>query len=339
MGVYHLMGLGRSPGAVTGPISYLAELYNNWEAEGREFFARSGEEEQRENNKPVGGIQLLVLFTTKEVINGEVDCELYIQNFYGQIRGNFEKRTNTMKEVLKPLLIQEWSRIKAPQIGNTGIIYWCEVELRDIKTTYERIAKVVASLAKGSGQQGKEIWTNLTGGNNVINLALQMAASLSGEVARLYYVQAANERAEKCVYFTSRNSGEYWVELPVMPLVVSDLSYAILDIISLESDIFSKELYGRLWNHERSSIFMAGINFEKFRDTTLRSMKKQGLITVREGYETGNGICTLGPQWELILEYGRIMDEALKKAGEEALTIENLEQQETWITRQEIRLN
>lgn len=37
MGVYHLMGLGLSPGVVTGPISYLAKLYNNWEVEGKEF--------------------------------------------------------------------------------------------------------------------------------------------------------------------------------------------------------------------------------------------------------------------------------------------------------------
>jgi hypothetical protein len=347
MGVYHLMGLGLSPGAVTSPISYLAELYKdeNWETEGKDFFAHSGEEEHREENnqlgviKKVGGIQLLILFTTKEVINGEVDCEEYIKNPYGKIGGNYEKRTDAMKKVLEPLLIQEWSKIKAPQIGNTGIIYWCEVELRDIKTTYERIAKVIASLAKGNGQQGKEIWINLTGGNNVINSALQIAASLSREVARLYYVQAANNKAEKCVYFTSKNREEYWVELPVMPLVISDLSNAVLDILRLNSEISSKDLHGRLTNHKHYSILMVGIDFETFRDTTLRSMKKQRLITVTRGYEVGNGICTLGLQWKVILEYGGVMDEALKKADEERLTIESLEQQETWISRQEIKLN
>ncbi|KAF3890570.1 MULTISPECIES: hypothetical protein [Nostocales] len=336
MGVYHLMGLGLSPGVVTGPISYLAKLYNNWEVEGKEFFARSGEEKQREKGDQVGGIQLLILFTTKEVINGEVDCKPYIKNPYGKIGGNPEKRTDTMKKILEPLLIQEWSKIKSSQ-NNTGIIYWCEVELSDIKTTYERIAKVVASLAKGGGKQGKEIWMNLTGGNNVINSALQMVASLSHEVSRLYYVQSANEKAEKCVYFTSEKREEYWVELPVIPLVLSDLNNAVLEIPNLELGISSKEVYGRLKGHERYSILIEGIDFEQFRDTTLRSMNKLGLITVRKEYETGNGICTLGPQWELILKYESIMNEA--KAGEEVLTIEKLEQQKTWINRQEIRLN
>ncbi|MFM7371395.1 MAG: hypothetical protein ACKO2Z_27110, partial [Sphaerospermopsis kisseleviana] len=102
-------------------------------------------------------------------------CEAFRKNPHGKIGGNPEKKNGKMIKVLEPLLIEEWSKIKGQ--GNTGIIYWCEVELRNIKITYERIAKVVASLAKGSGQQGKEIWMNLTGGNNVINSALQMTAS------------------------------------------------------------------------------------------------------------------------------------------------------------------
>ena len=30
MGVYHLMGFGRSPGTVTGPVTYLAHRYQRW---------------------------------------------------------------------------------------------------------------------------------------------------------------------------------------------------------------------------------------------------------------------------------------------------------------------
>jgi len=338
MGVYHLMGLGLSPGAVTGPISYLAELYNNWEAEGKAFFASSGEEQQREKGDPVGGIQLLILFTTKEVIDGEVDCEKYIKNPYGKIGGNLEKRTDTMKKVLEPLVIEEWSKIKPPQIENTGIIYWCEVELRDIKTTYERIAKVVASLAKGSGQQGKEIWMNLTGGNNVINSALQLAASLSGEVARIYYVQAANDTAKRCVHFTDIHN--YWVELPVIPLAISDLNYEILNIVDKKQEIKSSEILSNLQGHDKYWSIFQNLELEDFINKHLRPLKKQGLIDVhKRELSDKDGICTLGSQWYLIREYEKIMTEALKKADQEGLTIENLEQHETWISRQEIQLN
>ncbi len=48
MGVYHLMGLGRSPGTVIGPLTYLAHRYGRWNADDRRFFARSGEVRQRQ---------------------------------------------------------------------------------------------------------------------------------------------------------------------------------------------------------------------------------------------------------------------------------------------------
>jgi len=47
MGIYHLMGRGRSPGPVIGPLTCLAHRYNRWNADDRRFFARSGEVRQR----------------------------------------------------------------------------------------------------------------------------------------------------------------------------------------------------------------------------------------------------------------------------------------------------
>ncbi len=47
MGVYHLMGLGRSPGTVIGPLTYLAHRYQRWNADDQRFFARPGEVRQR----------------------------------------------------------------------------------------------------------------------------------------------------------------------------------------------------------------------------------------------------------------------------------------------------
>ncbi|MCB1158749.1 MAG: hypothetical protein KDK45_14710 [Leptospiraceae bacterium] len=43
LGVYHFMGLGRAPGAVTGPISYIAHRYKRWNEEDKLFFSDSGE--------------------------------------------------------------------------------------------------------------------------------------------------------------------------------------------------------------------------------------------------------------------------------------------------------
>jgi len=54
----------------------------------------------------------------------------------------------------------------------------------------------------------------------VINFALELAATLSGDVPRMYYVQAENPKAEKCVRYTAEDG--YWVELAVMPLALAD---------------------------------------------------------------------------------------------------------------------
>ncbi|HEY65183.1 MAG TPA: hypothetical protein G4O02_11495 [Caldilineae bacterium] len=72
MGTYHLMGLGRSAGAITGPISYLAHRYQRWNDDDQRFFAFSGEVQQREAGEKVGDVQALVLFTTREVLSGEI---------------------------------------------------------------------------------------------------------------------------------------------------------------------------------------------------------------------------------------------------------------------------
>jgi hypothetical protein len=173
---------------------------------------------------------------------------------------------------------------------------------------------------------------NLTGGNNVINFALQLTASLSGgEVGRLYYVQAANDNAEKCVRYTNKES--YWVELPVMPLGMSDLNHEILNFVTTEEAIQDKELYNRLKN-EHWHLCKSFNSPQEFKDKCLRSMKKIGFISV----EKDTGICMIGSQWKLIQQYEQIMEEALDKADRERLTIEELVKQEDWITTQDISL-
>ncbi|MBO9395009.1 MAG: hypothetical protein J7458_19015 [Caldilinea sp.] len=50
MGTHHLMGLGRSPGTVIGPLTYLAHRYNRWNEDDQRFFARSDEVRQRRSS-------------------------------------------------------------------------------------------------------------------------------------------------------------------------------------------------------------------------------------------------------------------------------------------------
>jgi len=154
MGIYHIMGLGRSPGTVIGPLTYLAHRYQRWEVDDRRFFARSGEVRQRRAGQKVGDVQALVLFTTPEVLSGQVPAFGYVDNPPGRIATGPEKSGGSMKEILRDLLRCEWRAISGGR--REGTVFWCEVDRRDIRTTYERVVRVVAALA-GAGGQGKEM--------------------------------------------------------------------------------------------------------------------------------------------------------------------------------------
>jgi len=165
------------------------------------------------------------------------------------------------------------------------------------------------------------MWINLTGGNNVTNFALQLVATLSGEVARFYYVQAENRAAESCVRFTAENG--YWVELPVMPLALGRLSKAILEM--LQDEVMSlTELHGRLYSQLYD--LSGGIETEEALRDYLEPLWKQGIIA-----EAGNGYTT-GPQWELIRPYQDI----LLQAGQADVTIEQLSQRAGWLERETV---
>ncbi len=322
MGVYHLMGLGRSPGAVIGPLTYLAHRYERWSAEDQAFFARSGEVRQRAAGERVGDIQAIVLFTTREVLEGTVPAFDYVDNPPGRIAKGPRVSGGPMKEVLRRLLRREWPAISGGR--PFGTIFWCEVDRRNIRTTYERVIRIVAALA-GVGGQGKEMWANLTGGNNVINFALELAATLSGAVARLYYVQAENPDAEKCVRFTAEKG--YWVELPVMPLALSPLSRAIIDLLVKKGPMSLDDLYSILRNKYWDPSY--GLTSEEvLRKAYLAPMWKQGLIA-----ETPAGY-VVGPQWELVQPFLEVWEEA----RETSIPLEILADQQPWLEKEILEL-
>lgn len=331
MGVYHLMGLGLSPGAVTGSISYLAHRYQRGNPEDLEFFSRSGEAEQNPDEK--GDIQGIVIFTTKEVLEGsDTQDELY---YVDNRIGTLAKRPHTplnlpMQPQLKELLKKDWSNIRGKQHKREkGDIFWCEVDLRNTELTYDRIIKVVAAL-DNPGKRGKEVWSNLTGGNNVINFALQLAATLSSAIGRLYYVQAINEDAEKCVRFTTEDN--YWVDLPVIPLVLSPLIEAVIKIVD-NQELHYTDIYSRLRDSGSQWELLGQVpDAEEFNQRYLLPMWKPGIIqTVKKN------VYTVGSQWKLIQEYKEKFEEA-KKTG---LNIDDLAKnaKEKWINKEDINLS
>lgn len=333
MGVYHLMGLGLSPGAVTGPLSYLAHRYKRWNNEDKGFFALSGEARQRARDEKAGDVQALIMFTTHEALyaaqGNKYTSRPYIKNQPGSTRGKSIESKQPMKDVLKSLLPPILRDISHRR---TIDLFWCEIDRRNIRNVYERVIRVVAALSS-VGKQGKEMWANLTGGNNVTNFALELAATLSGQIARLYYVQAQDEVAEKCIHFTSEK--DYWVDLPVMPLQIGQLRHAILNMISAHHGLDEKELHSHMSSHSDYWNLVRDMSQDDFRTNHLVPMWTQRLLLTEEDPPNSRHYrYYIGPQWQVIQPY----ETEWQQSRESAQTIEEMARQTDWISHETLNL-
>ena len=306
MGVYHFMGLGRSVGAVIGPVSYLAMRFNRWNPTDREFFGLSGEHAQRKRGEKVGDIQSIVLFTTPEVYAGCEErfyCFPYVVNRKGHCPAGAHRQEPSlpMRDALSRLLPSEWRHIAN---GRDSVkLYWCEVDRTDLRGTFQRVAQVLLT-AKSVGALGKEIWINMMGGNNVINLALQLSATLMGMPARFYYVQAEDEAAQKCVYYT-REEG-YWVDLPILPVVANEASRVLAETVAESGEMNVTALLQKAKTHPQHwALFHLVGDSGAFARQYVRPLAQQGLLEEKgDRVRVGRVWQTLQPYYETLREIG-----------------------------------
>jgi hypothetical protein len=221
MGVYHLGGMGKNPGALTVPLTYiyiLLKAANLGNEEARKFFETSGELHQERKGAP----EYLIVFTSREVIQGKVysfedrwfnsggdfpkSLWKYLSNLWGELEDdNF-----------RPFYDGEW-------IKN---IYFVEVKHTDFEDCFEKVGTTLYALRE------KELWLNMIGGSNQINFSLLLAGTLNAASARYYYLfqsqlSLLHPEIEKP---DMRNPSSFvrialekWYELPVFQLTMGGL--------------------------------------------------------------------------------------------------------------------
>ncbi len=258
MGVYHIMGVGLSPGVVLGPVSYIAMRQARWKKdvpnniEDKKFFERSGEIAHREGKgkkeeETVGDIQAIVLITSKEVIYDREKVHEYIDNQASTSQG----RTVSNKVILREVIKEKLKAIAKPACkGREELpVYWITVDRYDLEDCVRKVSRILTLLSEMKGGQGKEIWINLTGGNNLINLSLQITSSLLGKVGRYYYISAKNDFEEKCILYTKEQ--DYWIDIPSFNTTINLLTTEIMSIITEAKTIKAHEIHSRLLSNEK----------------------------------------------------------------------------------------
>jgi hypothetical protein len=333
MGVYHFMGLGRSPGAVTAAISYLADRYERWDEVDAAFFATSGEFGQEGKR---GDVQTLVLFSSREILEGQEEgfCSDYIDNTAGRTGGKLIYGGEPIPKMLKKVLPSDLKRAAG---GREEVaLYWCEIDRIDPLVTFERIARVMYA-AKPPREVGKEIWVNLTGGTNIINLALQLSAALLGGPARLYYLLSDDPRCLR--HTTTRRelgaeSDRFWVDIPVFYLRLNDVARAILEVLEeVGTPLDDKDLLSRLKNHSEFWETFRTVELNELRRDYLLPMAGQQLVR-----RVNEHIITIGQQWLVLKHYYSVIHDLLGPDSKAEKNITDLSNHEVWIRKDTISL-
>lgn len=322
MGVCHFMGLGKSPGAVVSAITYLAEPYERWEQCGKEFFSTSGSSSETAEDSKRGDIESLVLFATPEVRKGELHCEDYIDNQGGRESGD-KKRSEAMGKVLQSVLPAELKRIAGDR--KQIPVYWCDIDHADMWVTFERIARAMYA-AKQPGDNGLEMWVNLTGGSNVVNLALQLASSLLSHASRLYYLSSSNPQ---CLRHTIPNDDigdekrdRFWVNVPAIYLELDPIQKAILATLEDEKTLADDELLSRLRNRLTDWEQINRVDLNSLRRDYLNRMAGQGFIA--QVSVEDKHLNTVGDQWEFLKPYYDVVANFYTPTDDVARTLKDL---------------
>ena len=255
MGVYHFMGLGRAVGAVTCAVDYIEKALDSLDRqpteETRKLFSGSGGIAHEEQEK--GKIEAIVLFTSKEVIDGSLQAFSY--KGCSQPGSVHEEIVKTLKKTWRSYNQHEGRKI-----------FWCEVDIDDFQDCFDKIIRTTYRFS-ASGKQGKEIWCNLTGGSNSIGFALLSMARLTGKSTKHYLIsQRKDYREEVTVPSTIRsicpNKDDYFHVVPFLKTDVDLQGFyeILLELDEVNTAVTTRELFGRLRNKQ----FFLNIELEEF---------------------------------------------------------------------------
>jgi len=220
MGIWHFMSLGESPGAITSALAYIKRRHEQNDVD---FF---GSDSGRSKAKKVSGI---IIFTTPEVRHGQLAArgKKYINNPYGADRGpelplgDAEGHLTTF-EIVQHFIGDEFQAMLEEERGK---VYWLKASYHKFDFNLRQVVRGFCALSP-PGATGREIWVNLTGGSNVMNIAALLTTVMSGVTGRAYYTYTRNIRLLR-----PADEANFWYEIPVLKVNFDRDYEAILRVL------------------------------------------------------------------------------------------------------------
>jgi len=247
MGVYHISGLGVNPGALSVPLStvYILQIGQNLGIEAaRNFFASSGEAERKgSQEKTRGQVECVIVFTSKEVAEGKrlEDCK----SRWFQL--DF-KKVKSLAEVYSKFFSRLFDHIEK-DFGfrpKDFELYVVRVDHTNFEDCFIKIGTTLKALT------GKEIWANMVGGTNQINMATLTAGAYIATVSKYYYLfqndpkllepEWAEKPKKENIESLVISAIEKWYEIPIFNLDLGKIITRLRDEFSVRKKINVGEL-------------------------------------------------------------------------------------------------
>lgn len=236
MGVWHFMSLGESPGAVTAALAYIKRRYEENDVT---FF---GSDSGRSQAKKVSGI---VIFTTPEVRHGQLAARdrKYVDNLYGSDKGRElslgdDKGNLDTFKIVRRFIGDEFQAMLNEERGK---VYWLKADYRNLDFNLRQVVRGFYALSP-PGATGREIWVNLTGGSNVMNIATLLVTVMSGVTGRAYYTYTRDTRLLR-----PADEADFWYDIPVLKMTFDQDYEAILQVLEEQQDwVEASDLFSRV---------------------------------------------------------------------------------------------
>lgn len=236
MGVWHFMSLGESPGAVTSALAYIKRRYEQNDVT---FF---GSDSGRFQAKKVSGI---VIFTTPEVRHKKLQARerKYKNNLYGSNKGQEHPLGDTAGDLITFEVVRKFiaDEFQAMLQEERGKVYWLKANYHDLDFNLHQLVRAFCALSP-PGKTGREVWVNLTGGSNPMNLANLLITALSGITGRAYYIYTQSIRLLR-----PASEDGFWYDIPVLKINFDRDYEAIIRVLASRNEwIESNELLSQV---------------------------------------------------------------------------------------------
>jgi hypothetical protein len=281
-------------------LHYLCDRLENWSQGEDDFFAQSGEWNQRHSTddlpeRPPGYVQGLVLLTTPQLFAGE------------EIK--YEEEGRTKKGHAVEVVKMELRRLRQGLTRKPDAeieFFVALVPFRNFGLAFERSLAVLKALHP-LGRTGKEVWVNLTAADNTLVHALQLASSLTGIAGRHYCINAPQGTEPRLAHPINRRvlgspEDTFWIDLPVVAVQGRELRTMVLSILeSAGGPVRDESVLAQLkqrWYPRDEADIQSLPEIDQFRRQYLHPMEAQKIIE-----RVGDHIVRVGPLWSRVKSY------------------------------------